>query len=140
MNKALFDDFIQAQNMVYPLVIKELSQGEKRTHWMWFIFPQIKGLGHSVRARRFSLQSLEQAQEYLQHEVLGTRLLECSKLLLKHPNKSALEIFGTPDNLKLHSSLTLFALADDKDSVFEQLLQQFFAGKPDVKTIDVLER
>ena len=140
MNKALFDDFIQAQNMVYPLVIKELSQGEKRTHWMWVIFPQIKGLGHSVRARRFSLQSLEQAQEYLQHEVLGTRLLECSKLLLKHPNKSALEIFGTPDNLKLHSSLTLFALADDKDSVFEQLLQQFFAGKPDVKTIDVLER
>ena len=140
MNKALFDDFIQAQNMVYPLVIKELSQGEKRTHWMWFIFPQIKGLGHSVRARRFSLQSLEQAQEYLQHEVLGTRLLECSKLLLKHPNKSALEIFGTPDNLKLHSSLTLFTLADDKDSVFEQLLQQFFAGKPDVKTIDVLER
>ena len=137
---ALFDDFIHAQNMVYPLVIKELSQGEKRTHWMWFIFPQIKGLGHSVRARRFSLQSLEQAQEYLQHEVLGTRLLECSKLLLKHPNKSALEIFGTPDNLKLHSSLTLFALADDKDSVFEQLLQQFFAGKPDVKTIDVLER
>ena len=140
MSKALFNDFIQAQDTIYPSVIKELAEGQKRTHWMWFVFPQIKGLGHSVRARRFSLQSLEQAQEYLKHGVLGARLLECAELLLQYPNKSAVEIFGIPDNLKLHSSLTLFALAADKDSIFEQLLQQFFAGKPDVKTIVILER
>lgn len=93
MNKALFNDLIHAQNTVYPLVIEELTQGKKRTHWMWFIFPQIKGLGHSVRARRFSLQSLEQAKEYLQHDVLGVRLIACAELLLLHPDKSALEIF-----------------------------------------------
>ena len=138
MNKALFDDFIQAQNMVYPLVIKELSQGEKRTHWMWFIFPQIVGLGHSEMAQRFAIESLSQAREYLQHKILGARLTECAELLLAHPDKSVLEIFGKPDNLKLHSSLTLFALAAEQDSVFAQLLQQFFLGKSDHATLDIL--
>lgn len=139
MNKASFNDFIQAQNPIYPQVIKELTQGRKRTHWMWFIFPQIKGLGHSVMAQRFAIQSLAQAQAYLQDDVLGARLLECAELLLLHSDKSALEIFGTPDNLKLHSSLTLFALVADRDSVFEQLLQQFFVGQQDIKTISILE-
>ena len=133
-----FDDFIQVQNPIYPLVLQELTQGKKRTHWMWFIFPQIKGLGHSEIAQRYALENLTQAEGYLQHEVLGTRLRECAALLLKHPDKTALEVFGTPDNLKLHSSLTLFALAAEQNSVFTQLLQQFFSGESDQATLDIL--
>lgn len=140
MNETLFEDFIQAQNTIYPLVITELTEGHKCTHWMWFIFPQVKGLGHSAQARRFALESLAQAQEYLQHEILGVRLLECAELLLLHPDKSALDIFGTPDNLKLHSSLTLFAFAANNDCVFEQLLYQFFEGNYDIKTIKMLKQ
>lgn len=140
MNETLFNDFIQSQNTIYSQVINELTQGRKRTHWMWFIFPQIKGLGLSTMARRFELNNLEQAQVYLQHDVLGTRLIECAQLLLLHPNKSALDIFGTPDNLKLHSSLTLFALAAGNDGVFEQLLHQFFAGDSDINTIRMLKK
>ena len=142
MNETLFNDFIQAQNVIYSQVIDELIQGRKCTHWMWFIFPQIEGLGHSAMARRFELNSLEQAQAYLQHDVLGTRLIECAELLLLHPDKSALDIFGTPDNLKLHSSLTLFTLASlsKKNCVFEQLLHQFFAGDSDINTIKMLKQ
>ena len=142
MNETLFNDFIQAQNVIYSQVIDELIQGRKCTHWMWFIFPQIEGLGHSAMARRFELNSLEQAQAYLQHDVLGTRLIECAELLLLHPDKSALDIFGTPDNLKLHSSLTLFTLASSskKNYVFEQLLHQFFAGDSDINTIKMLKQ
>jgi uncharacterized protein (DUF1810 family) len=140
MNKTLFDDFIQAQNTIYPSVIKELTAGHKRTHWMWFIFPQVKGLGHSKMSRRFAIDSLEQAKAYLQHEVLGARLIECAELLLLHPDKSALDIFGSPDNLKLQSSLTLFAFAAGNKCVFEQLLYQFFAGSYDINTIKMLRQ
>ena len=134
----LFDDFFQTQNTIYPLVLKELAAGKKRTHWMWFIFPQIVGLGHSEMAQRFAIESLNQAREYLQDEILGARLIECAEHLLAHADKSALEIFGKPDNLKLHSSLTLFALAAEQNSVFAQLLQQFFSGKSDHATLDIL--
>lgn len=134
----LFDDFIQTQNAIYPLVLKELTTGKKSTHWMWFIFPQIAGLGHSEMAQRFAIENLNQAREYLQDEILGARLIECAELLLAHPDKSALEIFGKPDNLKLHSSLTLFALAAEQNSVFTQLLQQFFFGESDQATLDIL--
>ncbi len=138
-NKHLFDDFIQAQNTIYPSVIKELTEGRKRTHWMWFIFPQVKGLGHSTMARRFAIESLEQAKEYLQYDVLGARLIECAELLLLHPDKSALEIFGSIDTLKLHSSLTLFTLApSNKKCVFNELLDQYFEGSYDVNTIRML--
>ncbi|NRD69882.1 DUF1810 domain-containing protein [Psychrobacter okhotskensis] len=138
-NKHLFDDFIQAQNTIYPSVIKELTEGRKRTHWMWFIFPQVKGLGHSTMARRFAIESLEQAKEYLQYDVLGARLIECAELLLLHPDKSALAIFGSIDTLKLHSSLTLFTLASsNKKCVFDELLDQYFEGSYDVNTIRML--
>ncbi|WP_367112036.1 DUF1810 domain-containing protein [uncultured Psychrobacter sp.] len=140
MNDSLFKNFIQAQNTVYPSVIKELTEGQKRTHWMWFIFPQVKGLGYSKTSRRFAIESLEQAKAYLQHEVLGARLIECAELLLLHPNKSALDIFGSPDNLKLQSSLTLFAFAAGNKCVFEQLLYQFFAGSYDIRTINMLRQ
>ena len=138
-NKHLFDDFIQAQNTIYPSVIKELTEGRKRSHWMWFIFPQVKGLGHSTMARRFAIESLEQAKEYLQHEVLGARLIECAELLLLHPDKSALEIFGSIDTLKLHSSLTLFTLASsNKKCVFNELLDRYFEGSYDINSIRML--
>ena len=140
MNKTLFDDFLQAQNTVYPQVLEELTQGHKRTHWMWFIFPQVKGLGHSKMSRRFAIESLEQAKAYLQHEVLGARLIECAELLLLHPDKSALDIFGSPDNLKLQSSLTLFAFAAGNKCIFEQLLYQFYAGSYDTNTINMLKQ
>ncbi|MGP5437403.1 DUF1810 domain-containing protein [Psychrobacter alimentarius] len=141
INKNLFDDFIQAQNTIYPSVIKELTEGQKRTHWMWFIFPQVRGLGHSTMARRFAIESLEQAKAYLQHDVLGTRLRECAELLLLHPDKSALDIFGSPDNLKLHSSLTLFTLASsNKKCVFDELLDQYFEGSYDINSIKMLKQ
>lgn len=140
MNKNLFDDFIQAQNTIYPTFIRELTEGQKRTHWMWFVFPQVKGLGHSRMARRFALESLEQAKEYLKHDVLGVRLIECAELLLLHPDKSALDIFGSPDNLKLQSSLTLFAFAAGNNCIFEQLLYQFFDGNYDINSIRMLKQ
>lgn len=140
MNDSLFNNFIQAQNTIYPSVIKELTEGHKRTHWMWFIFPQVKGLGHSTMSRRFAIESLEQAKEYLQHDVLGARLIECAELLLLHPDKSALDIFGSPDNLKLQSSLTLFAFAAGNKCVFEQLLSQFYEGSYDINTIRMLKK
>ena len=139
INKNLFDDFIQAQNTIYPSVIKELTEGQKRTHWMWFIFPQVKGLGQSTMSRRFAIESLEQARAYLQHDVLGVRLIECAELLLLHSDKSALDIFGSPDNLKLHSSLTLFTLASsNKKCVFNELLDQYFEGSYDINSIKML--
>ncbi|WP_350557525.1 DUF1810 domain-containing protein [Psychrobacter sp. CAL346-MNA-CIBAN-0220] len=140
MNETLFDAFIQAQDTIYSQVIEELTQGRKRTHWMWFIFPQVKGLGHSKMSRRFAIGSLEQAKAYLQHEVLGARLIECTELLMLHPDKSALDIFGSPDNLKLHSSLTLFAFAAGNKYIFEQLLYQFYAGSYDINTIKMLRQ
>ena len=138
MSTAKFADFVQAQNPIYSQVVSELTQGRKRSHWMWFIFPQIQGLGFSAMAKRFALEDLQQAQDYLQHETLGPRLLQCAELLLPHSDKSALEIFGHPDNLKLQSSLTLFALATQEFKVFEQLLQQFYAGEYDQQTLDIL--
>ena len=141
MSKALFNDFIQAQNTIYPSVINELTEGQKRTHWIWFIFPQVKGLGLSTMARRFAIESLEQAKEYLQHDVLGARLRECAELLLLHPDKSALEIFGSIDTLKLHSSLTLFTLASsNKKCVFNELLDQYFEGSYDINSIRMLKQ
>ncbi|MFP3456352.1 DUF1810 domain-containing protein [Psychrobacter sp. SIMBA_152] len=141
IDKDLFDDFIQAQDAIYSQVIEELTQGRKRTHWMWFIFPQVKGLGHSKMSRRFTIGSLGQAKAYLQHEVLGARLIECAELLLLHPDKSALDIFGSPDNLKLQSSLTLFTLASsNKKCIFDELLDQYFEGNYDIKTIKMLRQ
>lgn len=141
INKDLFNNFIQAQNAIYPTVIRELTEGQKRTHWIWFIFPQVKGLGHSTMARRFAIESLEQAKAYLQHDVLGARLRECADLLFLHPDKSALDIFGSPDNLKLYSSLTLFTLASsNKKCVFNELLDQYFEGDYDINSIRMLKQ
>lgn len=132
------DHFLSAQDFLYPQVLLELKEGKKRTHWMWFVFPQILGLGTSNRSVRYGLRSLEHARAYFEHPVLGVRLLECAGLLELHANKSAYEIFGTPDDLKLHSSITLFALITESDSTFYRLLTQFFDAKLDRNTENAL--
>lgn len=127
--------FVLAQNAVYDDVLGELRAGRKRTHWMWFIFPQIQGLGHSAMAQEFAISSLEEAQAYLRHPVLGKRLRECSGLVAAANGLSAKEIFGHPDHMKFHSSMTLFAHATDGNQVFADCLKKYFEGKEDVLTL-----
>lgn len=137
-NDLKLDHFLAAQESLYPQVLSELEQGKKQTHWMWFVFPQLLGLGTSNKAVHYGLRNLGHAKAYLTHPILGLRLRECAAILTKHPNKSATEIFGTLDALKLQSSLTLFALASEPDSIFHLLLNQFFSGKVDSNTLDML--
>ncbi len=129
------DRFLTAQGAVYPRVLRELQAGEKRSHWMWFIFPQIEGLGSSAMSRRYALRSRSEAAAYLAHPVLGPRLRECTGLVLLQPPGRIAQIFPYPDDLKFHSSMTLFAEASPADSVFAQALQQCFAGQPDPATL-----
>ncbi len=133
-------DFVAAQDAVYPQVLRELAAGEKRTHWMWFVFPQLAGLGSSPMAQRFAIGSLEEAQRYLAHPVLGARLRECTRLVLAVPDKDADAIFGYPDNLKFRSSMTLFAAAAPEEPLFRQALEWFFGGEPDPLTTGLLEK
>jgi uncharacterized protein (DUF1810 family) len=130
--------FVVAQERFYPAVTAELRAGRKRTHWMWFIFPQVDGLGHSAMAQRYAIGSREEAAAYLAHPVLSARLLECTGLVLRHQNKTASSIFGSPDDLKFRSSMTLFN-AIGTDDIFRNALEQFHQGKPDGATLDVLE-
>jgi uncharacterized protein (DUF1810 family) len=131
--------FVEAQRGVYTQALAELRAGRKRTHWMWFIFPQLDGLGISSMSRRYALRGLDEAAAYLAHPVLGPRLVACAEALLAVPEATAFEIMGTPDDLKLHSSATLFAQVAGADSVFHRLLDRFFNGKPDPKTMSLLE-
>lgn len=130
--------FVQAQEGVYEQVLTELKRGRKESHWMWFIFPQIEGLGSSPTARFYAIKSAEEATAYLQHPLLGKRLKECCQVLLELESISAHEIFGFPDDLKLRSSMTLFAQVSDPGSVFERLLDKFFDGKSDERTMEIL--
>lgn len=129
------DRFLTAQKPVYDQVLTELSDGRKRTHWMWFIFPQIAGLGTSETSRRFAIRNLDEARAFLAHPILGARLRQCAALLLQLRDRSAHEIFGSPDDLKLHSSATLFAQVSPSGSVFRQLLDQFFGSEEDTRTL-----
>jgi len=127
--------FIDAQRPVYGQVLEELRLGRKRTHWMWFIFPQIAGLGRSATSVRFAISSLPEAAAYLAHPLLGPRLRECSSLVLGIDGRSIEEIFGHPDDAKLRSSMTLFARAGPADTVFGACLDKYFAGEPDPETL-----
>jgi uncharacterized protein (DUF1810 family) len=127
--------FIDAQQPVYESVCAELRGGKKRSHWMWFIFPQIKGLARSETARWFSISSMEEARAYLEHPVLGTRLRECSALVAAVDGASVEEIFGYPDDMKFRSSMTLFALATRDSEVFVECLRKYFGGEPDASTL-----
>jgi len=131
--------FVQAQAPVYRQVLAELKAGRKRTHWMWFVFPQLAGLGHSAMAQRYAIASLQEARAYLAHPVLGARLRECSALVLAAPHSDAHAIFGSPDDLKLHSCMTLFQRATPDEPVFGQCLAKFFAGRSDDLTVARLE-
>ena len=126
--------FVDAQRPMYGTVCDELRQGTKRTHWMWFIFPQIKGLGHSAIAQKFAISSLAEAKAYLEHPVLGARLRECSRLVAEVDGRSIDDIFGFPDNMKFRSSMTLFALAATDNQVFNECLRKYFGGEPDPAT------
>ncbi|MGZ5818200.1 MAG: DUF1810 domain-containing protein [Burkholderiaceae bacterium] len=130
--------FLDAQQPVFENVCAELAEGKKRSHWMWFIFPQIKGLGRSDMARRFAISSIEEAQAYLAHPILGPRLRECSRLVANVQGRSIDDIFGYPDNLKFHSSMTLFAQAAPDNQIFLDCLQQYFEGRPDQATLHQL--
>jgi uncharacterized protein (DUF1810 family) len=130
--------FVDAQQGVYEAACAELQIGRKQTHWMWFIFPQIRGLGRSPTAQRFAIASVEEAAAFLRHPVLGPRLRECTKLALAIDGHTIHEIFGSPDDLKFHSCMTLFAAVAPKETLFGAALQKFFAGTPDQATLDRL--
>ena len=130
--------FLAAQDQVYAAVLGELRVGRKSSHWIWFIFPQITGLGHSGTAQMFAIFSLEEAKAYLQHPILDSRLRECTQLVLNVDGRSAEEIFGHQDNLKFRSCLTLFMTATTDNKVFKDALLKYFEGKPDTLTLDLL--
>ena len=131
--------FLDAQDGVYSTALAELRSGRKRTHWMWFIFPQLDGLGSSSTARRFAIRDLDEARAYLNHPVLGPRLIECCRAILRVDARSATEIMGYPDDLKLRSSMTLFALVADGQPEFESVLAKFFGGHTDANTLKLLQ-
>ncbi len=130
--------FVEAQAPHLDAVRAELRAGRKRTHWMWFVFPQLRGLGRSQLARHFGLQSAAEARAFLDHPVLGPRLRECVALVLAVPGLSAHEIFGSPDDMKLCSCLTLFREVDGADGEFDRALARFFDGRPDPLTLQLL--
>ena len=132
--------FLKAQEPVYARVLSELRSGQKRTHWMWFIFPQIDGLGFSATTEYYAIKSLEEARQYLNHPVLGARLLECAETVLAVEGRSVSEIFGYPDDLKLKSSMTLFACVPNSPSVFDQVLDKYFRCERDAKTLALLQK
>ncbi len=130
--------FIDAQESVYETVRAELAAGKKRSHWMWFIFPQLKGLGRSDTARFFGIDGRDEAVAYWRHPVLGARLKACTQLVARHEEKTAFEILGSPDDVKLKSCMTLFAVVAPGESVFSEVLQRYFEGERDVATLDLL--
>lgn len=130
--------FVDAQRATYPEALAELRAGHKRTHWMWFVFPQLAGLGSSPTARHYGIRSLAEAQAYLAHPLLGERLRECAQTLLALRGPSAEAIFGYPDVLKLRSSMTLFAEVPGADPVFDSVLARYYAGERDLRTLHLL--
>lgn len=131
--------FLDAQQQTYHQAYAEVQAGEKQTHWMWFIFPQLKGLGVSSMSEFYGITGSDEAMAYLAHPILGSRLREICQLLMESHIDSAVAIFGTPDYLKLHSCLTLFAMVeDDSDSIFNQVINKFFGGNYDQETVSLL--
>jgi len=131
--------FVEAQEGVYAQALAELKGGRKRSHWMWFVFPQFDGLGVSSTAKHYAIKSLDEARAYLAHPLLGPRLRECADALLKVEGRSAAEIMGSPDDLKLRSCATLFAQITPDDSPFARLLQKHYRNQPDLKTLQLLK-
>lgn len=144
MNTGGIDDpyalkrFTSAQERVYEEVLSEIRGGRKQTHWMWYIFPQISGLRHSDTAKHYAIKSVDEAREYMRHPVLGARLRECTEAVLAIEGRAASEIFGSPDDVKLRSSMTLFAVVSGTGSVFHRVLDKYFRGEQDSRTLQIL--
>ncbi|GAB2973901.1 DUF1810 domain-containing protein [Mucilaginibacter puniceus] len=130
--------FITAQQKDYSAALAEIKQGRKRSHWMWYIFPQIAGLGFSEISRHYAIKNIGEAQAYLDHPILGSRLIEICTELLKLPTNNATQIFGTPDDMKLRSCVTLFATLPHTHPIFKKVLAQFFNGEPDTATLRII--
>lgn len=130
--------FVGAQEGVYERALSEIEQGQKRTHWMWFVFPQMAGLGRSSISQEYAIRSRAEAVAYLEHALLGPRLIEVTEALLRLSGRSAHDIFGSPDHMKLRSCATLFAEVSPAGSAFERLLHKYFDGKPDRRTLELL--
>lgn len=137
MNNDL-ERFLIAQQTYYRVALQEIKAGQKRSHWMWFIFPQIAGLGYSETARYYAIKNMEEAKAYMEDYTLGRNLMEISQALLEIGSNDALEVMGWPDDLKLKSSMTLFALAKPECEVFQKVLDKFFHGERDQKTVEIL--
>ena len=131
--------FIDAQQSDYETALSEIKRGRKQSHWMWYIFPQIQGLGFSATSKLYAIKNLQEAQAYMNHPLLGKRLKEITNALIDLPSNNAHEIFGSPDDVKLKSSMTLFASLPDADPVFESALKKFFKGEKDAKTLSIIK-
>ena len=131
--------FLKAHEADYEHILSEIRGGQKRTHWMWYIFPQIEGLAFSSMSRHYSIKSLEEAQAYLNHPILGSRLLECAEAVVAVEGRAIAEILGAPDDLKLRSCATLFASVSPSGSVFDRILEKYYHGVRDDKTLHLLE-
>ena len=137
-NKYDLQRFVEAQERSYQQALSEIRMGRKESHWMWFIFPQVNGLGSSSMAQRFAIHSIEEADAYLRHPILGSRLIEISSALLQLKGDDADQVFGSPDNMKLKSSMTLFSLVPTGNDVFQKVLDKFFHGQRDQATLKIL--
>lgn len=131
--------FVTAQSNSYETALAELAGGQKRSHWMWYIFPQIAGLGHSAMAQRYAITGLDEARAYLAHPVLGPRLREICQQLLQLEGQTAHDIFGSPDDMKLRSSMTLFSAAEGGNSAFDKVLEKYYRGQQDSRTLGILQ-
>ena len=132
------DRFVRAQESTFPRALSELRRGRKDSHWMWFIFPQLEGLGSSFTARNYAIRSLDEARAYLAHPILGSRLLECCRAVLAAQAETAQDLMGYPDDLKLRSSMTLFSLVAEAHPEFTKVIDKYFNGEPDPRTIALL--
>lgn len=130
--------FLEAQEEDFEIAFSEIKQGRKQSHWMWYIFPQIAGLGFSSTSKFYAIKDIKEAEEYLQHPVLGKRLIEISEALLEIEGKTAHQIFGSPDDMKLKSSMTLFAALDETNPVFEKVLDKYFDSEKDERTLQII--
>ncbi len=131
--------FVKAQEADYPIALAEIKRGRKQSHWMWYIFPQVQGLGYSETSRFYAIKNLQEAEAYVKHPVLGKRLIEICEALLLLTSNNATAIFGNPDDLKLKSSMTLFSRVNNSSPVFQRVLDKFFHGTPDLKTQQILD-
>lgn len=130
--------FVKAQDQSYENALNEIKRGRKKSHWMWYVFPQIKGLGYSSTAQYYAIQNKEEVKEYLSHPILSKRLVEISEELMKLESNNANEIFGYPDDMKLKSSMTLFSLVSEQE-IFKKVLDKYFDGKIDERTVEILK-